>query len=43
VVGVEGVDDVLAPDGVTFGVNIGVADTGDFVPGFWVMVSSRMM
>jgi hypothetical protein len=32
--GVEGVDEVLAPDSVTFGVIVEVADAGDFVPGF---------
>jgi hypothetical protein len=33
-VGVEGVDDVLAPDSVTFSVIVEVADAGDKVPGF---------
>ena len=36
VVGVEGVDDVLAPDSVAFSVIVEVADAGDFVPGFLV-------
>jgi hypothetical protein len=35
-VGVEGVDDVLAPDSVAFSVIVEVADAGDFVPGFLV-------
>ena len=34
VVSVEGVDEVLAPDSVAFGVVVEVADAGDFVPGF---------
>lgn len=34
IIGVEGVDDVLAPDSVPFGVIVEVADAGDGVPGF---------
>jgi hypothetical protein len=34
VVGVEGVDEVLTPDSVIFGVIVEPADAGDFVPGF---------
>jgi hypothetical protein len=34
VVGVESVDEVLAPDSVIFSVIVEVADAGDFVPGF---------
>jgi hypothetical protein len=34
VVGVEGVDEVLAPDSISFGVIVEPADAGDFVPGF---------
>jgi len=34
VVGVEGVDEVLPPDSVTFSVVVEVADSGDFVPRF---------
>ena len=34
VVSVEGIDEVLAPDSVTFSVIVEVADAGDFVPGF---------
>ena len=33
-VGVEGVDEVLAPDSVAFGVIVEPTDAGDFVPGF---------
>ena len=33
-VSVEGVDEILAPDSVTFGVIVEVPDSGDFVPGF---------
>ncbi len=34
VVSVEGVNKILAPDSVTFGVIVEVADAGDEVPGF---------
>ena len=34
VVSVEGVDEILAPDSVTFGAIVEVPDAGDFVPGF---------
>ena len=34
VVSVEGVDEVLAPDSVIFGVIVEATDAGDFVPGF---------
>ena len=34
IISVEGIDEVLAPDSVTFGVIIEVADAGDFVPSF---------
>jgi len=43
VVSVEGIDEVLAPDSVTFSVIVEVADAGDFAPALWVIVSSRMM
>ena len=34
IVGLEGVDEILAPDRVTFGVIVETADAGDEVPGF---------
>jgi len=34
VVSIESVDEVLAPDSVTFGVIVESTDAGDFVPGF---------
>jgi len=34
VISVEGVNKILAPDSVTFGVIVEVADAGDEVPGF---------
>ncbi len=34
VVCIEGVDDVLAPDGVIFSVIVESVDAGDFIPGF---------
>ena len=34
VIGIEGVDDILAPDSVAFSVIVEAADAGDFVPGF---------
>ncbi len=43
VVSVEGVDEVLAPDSVAFGVIVEATDAGDVVPAFSVIVSSRMM
>ena len=36
VIGIEGVDDVLTPDSVTFGVTVESTDAGDSVPGFLV-------
>jgi hypothetical protein len=34
VISVEGVNDVLAPDGVTFSMIVESIDAGDFIPGF---------
>ncbi len=34
IVSVEGVDEILAPNGVTYGVIVEVTDTGEFIPGF---------